>query len=82
MNERKVERFRDLRPGDILVGWGMRFLVLNIGIGRECLNVDWFNMKTQERYTAEFDPCRYIWIHNLEVLGYPSARLKETLDDT
>lgn len=73
MTERTVERFRDLKPGDILVGWETRFLVLGVSIGHECLNIDWFNMETQERYTVEFQPLRLIWIHNLRVMGHPES---------
>ncbi len=68
--KRKVEKFRDLRPGDILVGWDTRFLVINVSIGYECLNVDWYNMETRERYTAEFQPLRTIWEHKLQVMGH------------
>ena len=69
MTERKVERFRDLRPGDVLVGWGTSFLVLDVRIGHECLNVEWVNLGTMERYVAEFDPRRAITHHKLEVMG-------------
>ncbi len=71
MKEHVVERFRDLRPGDILVGWGHRFLVIDVRLGYECLDVEWFNLDTRVRHVVGFDPRHYVWDRG-EVYGQNS----------
>lgn len=65
------ERFRDIQAGDILETTvsRMRYLILSVQIGDECLEIEFYALDEQKREVIQVDPRQHLARLGFAVVG-------------